>query len=67
MEVDLFEKIFKISSMVKRFKIQKKTFWRLDKMRLNNIIEEGGWHFCNLKKPSELSINIKISVRLMIQ
>ena len=26
----------------------------LDKFRLNNIIDDGGWHFCNLKKPELL-------------
>ena len=26
----------------------------LNKLRLNNIIENGGWHFCNLKKPEQL-------------
>ena len=28
--------------------------WRLDKFRLNNIIEDGGWHFCNLKSAEDL-------------
>ena len=35
-------------------KFKKRPFWRLDKFRLNNIIENGGWHFCNLKKPEDL-------------
>ena len=26
----------------------------MDKIRLNNIISEGGWHFCNLKDPESL-------------
>ena len=26
-------------------KFKKRPFWRLDKFRLNNIIENGGWHF----------------------
>ena len=41
--------------MVKKSKNSKKRpFWRIDKFRLNNIIEDGGWHFCNLKTPEEL-------------
>ena len=27
---------------------------KLDKLRLNNIIENGGWHVCNLKDPNDL-------------
>ena len=35
-------------------KFKKRPFWRIDKFRLNNIINNGGWHFCNLKNPKEL-------------
>ena len=35
-----------------KFKIR--PFWRIDKFRLNNIISNGGWHFCNLKSPKQL-------------
>ena len=35
-------------------KFKKRPFWRIDKYRLNNIIEDGGWHFCNLKNPEDL-------------
>ena len=28
-------------------------------MRLNNIIENGGWHFCNLKTPEKLLYKYK--------
>ena len=35
-------------------KFKKRPFWRLDKLRLNNILPDGGWHFCNLKKSKEL-------------
>ena len=35
-------------------KFKKRPFWRIDKLRLSNIIEEGGWHFCNLKTPEQL-------------
>ena len=30
-----------------------------DKLRLNNIIEDGGWHFCNLKTPENLLYKYK--------
>ena len=40
-------------------KFKKRPFWRLDKFRLNNIIENGGWHFCNLKKPELLLYKYK--------
>ena len=40
-------------------KFKKRPFWRLDKFRLNNIIENGGWHFCNLKKPESLLYKYK--------
>ena len=35
-------------------KFKKRPFWRIDKYRLSNIIEDGGWHFCNLKSPEKL-------------
>ena len=40
-------------------KFKKRPFWRLDKIRLNNIIDEGGWHFCNLKNPENLLYKYK--------
>ena len=39
---------------MRNLKFKKRPFWRLDKFRLNNIIENGGWHFCNLKTVDEL-------------
>ena len=39
---------------LRELKFKKRPFWRIDKWRLNNIIENGGWHFCNLKSPEEL-------------
>jgi beta-1,4-mannosyl-glycoprotein beta-1,4-N-acetylglucosaminyltransferase len=35
-------------------KIRPRPFWRIDKINLNYAIEDGGWHFCNLKSPEEL-------------
>jgi len=40
-------------------KFKKRPFWRIDKFRLNNIIDEGGWHFCNLKEPENLLYKYK--------
>ncbi len=39
---------------LRELKFKKRPFWRIDKIRLNNIIENGGWHFCNLKTPEQL-------------
>ena len=46
-------------------KARKYPIWRLDiifnKMKYNNIqiIEDGGWHFTNLRKPKELELKLK--------
>ena len=46
-------------------KARKYPLWRLDimlnKMKYNNIqiIEDGGWHFTNLRKPKELELKLK--------
>ena len=39
---------------LRELKFKKRPFWRIDKWRLNTIIENGGWHFCYLKGPEEL-------------
>ena len=44
---------------LRELKFKKRPFWRIDKMRLNNILEEGGWHFCNLKSPENLLYKYK--------
>ena len=48
------KKYLKSPQWLRDLKFKKRSFWRLDKFRLNNIIENGGWHFCNLKKPESL-------------
>ena len=48
------KKYLKSPQWLRDLKFKKRSFWRLDKFRLNNIIEDGGWHFCNLKTPKEL-------------
>ena len=48
------KKYLKSPQWLRSLKFKKRPFWRIDKLRLNNIIDEGGWHFCNLKKPDLL-------------
>ena len=48
------KKYLKSPQWLRDLKFKKRPFWRLDKFRLNNILEDGGWHFCNLKKPIDL-------------
>ena len=48
------KKFLKSPQWLRQLKFKKRPFWRIDKIRLNNIIENGGWHFCNLKSPEEL-------------
>ena len=44
---------------LRSLKFKKRPWWRFDKKRLNNILENGGWHFCNLKDPKELLYKYK--------
>tara|TARA_B100001121_G_C18591116_1_gene574690 strand:- start:85 stop:903 length:819 start_codon:yes stop_codon:yes gene_type:complete len=44
---------------LRNLKFKKRPFWRIDKYRLNNIIDSGGWHFCNLKDPESLLYKYK--------
>ena len=53
------KKYLKSPQWLRDLKFKKRPFWRLDKFRLNNIINEGGWHFCNLKKPEQLLYKYK--------
>ena len=48
------KKYLKSPQWLSSLKFKKRPFWRIDKLRLSNIIEEGGWHFCNLKTPEQL-------------
>ena len=48
------KKYLKSPQWLRELKFKKRPFWRFDKFRLNNIIENGGWHFCNLKSPKDL-------------
>ena len=53
------KKFLKSPQWLRDLKFKKRPFWRIDKWRLNNIIENGGWHFCNLKTPKELLYKYK--------
>tara|TARA_B100001121_G_scaffold310478_1_gene341734 strand:- start:2740 stop:3552 length:813 start_codon:yes stop_codon:yes gene_type:complete len=47
-------KYLKSPQWLRDLKFKKRPFWRIDKFRLNNIISNGGWHFCNLKSIDKL-------------
>jgi len=53
------KKFLKSPQWLRELKFKKRPFWRIDKYRLNNIIENGGWHFCNLKSPEDLLYKYK--------
>ena len=53
------KKYLKSPQWLRNLKFKKRPFWRIDKLRLNNIIENGGWHFCNLKTPENLLYKYK--------
>jgi len=53
------KKFLKSPQWLRELKFKKRPFWRLDKYRLNNIIDNGGWHFCNLKSPEDLLYKYK--------
>ena len=48
------KKFLQSPQWLRNLKFKKRSFWRIDKLRLNNIIENGGWHFCNLKNAEQL-------------
>jgi|TARA_B100001964_G_C14037393_1_gene511078 beta-1,4-mannosyl-glycoprotein beta-1,4-N-acetylglucosaminyltransferase len=53
------KKYLKSPQWLRNLKFKKRSIWRLDKFRLNNIIENGGWHFCNIKSPEGLLYKYK--------
>ncbi len=53
------KKYLKSPQWLRNLKFKKRPLWRIDKLRLNNIIESGGWHFCNLKTPEKLLYKYK--------
>ena len=53
------KKYLKSPQWLRGLKFKKRPFWRIDKFRLNNILDHGGWHFCNLKNPEQLLYKYK--------
>ncbi|WP_415320920.1 hypothetical protein ABXT63_00210 [Candidatus Pelagibacter sp. Uisw_092] len=53
------KKFLKSPQWLRNLKFKKRPFWRIDKYKLNNIIEDGGWHFCNLKNAEQLLYKYK--------
>ena len=53
------KKYWKSPQWLRGLKFKKRPFWRIDKIRLNNIIDQGGWHFCNLKEPEKILYKYK--------
>jgi len=53
------KKFLKSPQWLRNLKFKKRPFWRIDKFLLNNIIEDGGWHFCNLKTAEQLLYKYK--------
>jgi|TARA_B110000037_G_C17107494_1_gene500445 beta-1,4-mannosyl-glycoprotein beta-1,4-N-acetylglucosaminyltransferase len=48
------KKYLKSPQWLRNLKFKKRPKWRIDKFRLNNILDKGGWHFCNLKSAEQL-------------
>tara|TARA_Y100000591_G_scaffold244229_1_gene215142 strand:+ start:1192 stop:2004 length:813 start_codon:yes stop_codon:yes gene_type:complete len=53
------KKFLKSPQWLRNLKFKKRPWWRVDKIRLNNILDNGGWHFCNLKDPKNLLYKYK--------
>ena len=53
------KKNFKSPQWLRNLKFKKYPFWRLDKIRNIQIIENGGWHFAYLQSPENISKKIK--------
>jgi beta-1,4-mannosyl-glycoprotein beta-1,4-N-acetylglucosaminyltransferase len=53
------KKYLKSPQWLRELKIKNRPFWRIDKINLNYSIEDGGWHFCNLKTPKQLVYKYK--------
>ena len=53
------KRYLKSPQWLRGLKFKKRPWWRLDKRRLNNILDDGGWHFCNLKDPKSLLYKYK--------
>jgi len=53
------KKNFKSPQWLRNLKFKKYPFWRIDKIRNLQIIDNGGWHFAYLQNPENISKKIK--------
>ena len=53
------KKNLKSPQWLRNLKFKKYPFWRIDKPRNLQIIENGGWHFAYLQNPKNISKKIK--------
>ena len=53
------KKNFKSPQWLRNLKFKKYPFWRLDKIKNLQIIDNGGWHFAYLQTPENISNKIK--------
>ena len=53
------KKNFKSPQWVRELKFKNYPFWRIDKIRNLQIIENGGWHFAFLQSPENISKKIR--------
>ena len=53
------KKNFKSPQWLRNLKFKKYPFWRIDKTRNLQVIEDGGWHFAYLQSPKNISQKIK--------
>ena len=53
------KKYLKSPQWLRELKFKRRPWWRVDKLRLNNILENGGWHFCNIKTLEKLLYKYK--------
>ncbi len=53
------KKNFKSPQWLRDLKFKKYPFWRIDKVRNIQIIQDGGWHFAFLQSPENISKKIK--------
>ena len=53
------KKNFKSPQWLRNLKFKKYPFWRIDKPRNLQIIDNGGWHFAYLQSPKNISEKIK--------
>ena len=53
------KKNFKSPQWIRDLKFKKYPFWRIDKLKNIQIIQNGGWHFAYLQSPENISKKIQ--------